>query len=196
MRVYRDGHFSQIYARRSLTVCEGVSAWYRRFISVVAFPHCMWGCIIDVPWKRKVLHVPSLYVRVYHKGLRRSVLPTRSLTVCEGVSRQKKIKYSGYVFPHCMWGCIASYITFGDVTLVPSLYVRVYRAGLNPALFSPCSLTVCEGVSQSKPENSSPFKFPHCMWGCIEHPAKSLFPTAVPSLYVRVYRLVQGTPRR
>ena len=51
-----------------------------------------------------------------------------------------------------------------------------------------CSLTVCEGVSQSEEQHPSKAKFPHCMWGCIERQLEALEHFGVPSLYVRVYR--------
>ena len=52
--------------------------------------------------------------------------------------------------------------------LVPSLYVRVYRLGIQATLHPLSSLIICEGISLS-PANSLPdAQFPHYMWVYIE----------------------------
>ena len=148
----------------------------------------MWGCI---GWFCLILCeqvVPSLYVRVYRNLQRAEGRRWRSLTVCEGVSSNLAASSVSRKFPHCMWGCIDNIYDIYFKSLVPSLYVRVYRICRRAAPHQPSSLTVCEGVSYYQVEEKDGLKFPHCMWGCIGRQQLRPDRAAVPSLYVRVYR--------
>ena len=148
----------------------------------------MWGYIgsrwmsFAHPW------VPSLYVRVYRSQQTTRPDTTRSLIICEGISRTNSNRIPSTTFPHYMWGYIAvAYIAIVG-RLVPSLYVRVYRRIYKSAVYYCRSLIICEGISGLRWTASPPLTFPHYMWGyiiCVE-PCKKFF--AVPSLYVRVYR--------
>ena len=111
-----------------------------------------------------------------------------SLTVCEGVSNEKKFVGTELKFPHCMWGCIGDSVITQTERLVPSLYVRVYRNIFNLKTCRNGSLTVCEGVSQYLTVKPKTATFPHYMWGCIARSSKQSITQEVPSLYVRVYR--------
>ena len=154
----------------SLTVCEGVSDTMLNKSYRHMFPHCMWGCIEAYNRTGMAAAVPSLYVRVYRVKNTVFFLWDGSLTVCEGVSF-----FNGFC-------------AFNDN--VPSLYVRVYLCSVFQVLGTCCSLTVCEGVSPKVGLTRWKNVFPHCMWGCIEYIKSLTWETSVPSLYVRVYRLL------
>ena len=100
------------------------------------------------------------------------VYRSRSLTVCEGVSRASLAYHQAKPFPHCMWGCIET------------------ETKKNNSEIS--SLPVCEGVSRIWNIIKEWKPFPHCMWGCIVHILYQEKPRRVPSLYVRVYRVDIG----
>ena len=189
VRVYRAGVVNVVHSGCSLTVCEGVSSGCIIAIRLDMFPHCMWGCIACRSIALKTCFVPSLYVRVYRSWLSPADYFVRSLTVCEGVSEQKGGGGCVILFPHCMWGCIGRTGQLIMTRIVPSLYVRVYRAAVVENYISPGSLTVCEGVSDVGEKSTVCIAFPHCMWGCIESPGGYRQWAQVPSLYVRVYRL-------
>ena len=95
-----------------------------------------------------------------------------------------------WVFPHCMWGCIVLKPKPIPTFSVPSLYVRVYRPGGGFRLQCTGSLTVCEGVSRVSTPPYIIWQFPHYMWGCIVASSISVSSSSVPSLYVRVYRML------
>ena len=68
--------------------------------------------------------------------------------------------------------------------------MRVYRHNkkYKPVLKS--SLTVCEGISGLNYRLLPGYKFPHCMWEYIAAARRYVMRISVPSLYVRVYRIV------
>ena len=88
-----------------------------------------------------------------------------------------------------MWGCIGFYGMKDSTLIVPSLYVRVYRASMfhQPPILG--SLIICEGVSEKGVLSFLYDVFPHYMWGCIALKIILTAAAIVPSLYVRVYRL-------
>ena len=151
----------------SLTVCEGVSVRHRLLLSGTPFPHCMWGCIGIINGNRRRICVPSLYVRVYLLAASRLSYAAGSLTVCEGVSRNKSGCRYIQQFPHCMWGCIIVEMLLIRFHTVPSLYVRVYQL---------CSCRVYQWPA-----------FHHYTWWCIAVGKVLHYEKDVPSLYVRVY---------
>ena len=53
-----------------------------------------------------------------------------------------------------------------------------------------CSLIICEGISSKIDRQKELKAFPHYMWGYIDLETLSERKFAVPSLYVRVYRLI------
>ena len=115
-----------------------------------------------------------------------------SLTVCEGVSCPERFSLPLEEFPHCMWGCIVTERKERQDFMVPSLYVRVYR--YKTATMRRCfgSLTICEGVSAIEISLLMCLMFPHYTWGCIAPFGLLCNNTPVPSLYVRVYRLLSA----
>lgn len=90
VRVYLWLHSCRGWAGCSLTVCEGVSQKARSSKAIIPFPHCMWGCIDGSVVNMADVIVPSLYVRVYRKITTLVHRHSSSLTVCEGVSKQKR----------------------------------------------------------------------------------------------------------
>ena len=148
----------------------------------------MWGCIVEPQAKIIKKGVPSLYVRVYRGNVWSRLKLSCSLTVCEGVSDEKNDGVWLSWFPHCMWGCIDSISSLSSSSMVPSLYVRVYRHFCCSIDFRKRSVTVCEGVSDLGIQTQGDWAFPHCMWGCIGWKPGSAGESGVPSLYVRVYR--------
>ena len=149
----------------------------------------MWGYITLNSSAICRVDVPSLYVRVYHSV--RGCQNTRGgfLTVCEGISRKRVRGLQGRQFPHCMWGYIDGRLSAREIVGVPSLYVRVYRIHGDWCRKIVGSLTVCEGISSVVFCQWHWYEFPHCMWGYIDRIRIVCRMAAVPSLYVRVYRL-------
>ena len=188
VRVYRRVFGWSAGVSSSLTVCEGVSFWVYVKCWRILFPHCMWGCIAMTYILNPECLVPSLYVRVYRDNQEVQGGRERSLTVCEGVSAFPLSRGVFHMFPHCMWGCIAPRCHSLSLMLVPSLYVRVYRHPHQPTGRNARSLTVCEGVSHNNNNIVERYRFPHCMWGCIDTILSAPSSSQVPSLYVRVYR--------
>ena len=127
VRVYHKALKEMGVERRSLTVCEGVSAKSGHFAFCKMFPHCMWGCIDERSGITLTLSVPSLYVRVYRHYTGNGRRADSSLTVCEGISSGLAVYIVSSAFPHCMWWYIAVISAIGGVGCVPSLYVRVYH---------------------------------------------------------------------
>ena len=174
----------------SLTVCEGISSLVFSPHLRAKFPHCMWGYIITPQNPTTALHVPSLYVRVYHTHGSAPRGRRSSLTVCEGISRPVPFLKHQPVFPHCMWGYIVCQ-RLGILDLrVPSLYVRVYHICGHFGKTVVSSLTVCEGISFALNTPEKIPRFPHCMWGYIVPRTPFRTYHLVPSLYVRVYRCI------
>ena len=126
VRVYRHIPYRFCLRRCSLTIREGISAWYRRFISISAFPHYTWGYITRLIRCKPVWRVPSLYVRVYHLSFSSFVFPWSSLTIREGISLGRKHCTGLAWFPHYTWGYIEKKCKKRRKNCVPSLYVRVY----------------------------------------------------------------------
>ena len=151
VRVYRTHRGRQTLFRSSLTVCEGISSLVFSPHLRAKFPHCMWGYIITPQNPTTALHVPSLYVRVYHTHGSAPRGRRSSLTVCEGISRPVPFLKHQPVFPHCMWGYIGFKPCRNIFHKVPSLYVRVYRHKKTRAWRADGSLTVCEGISRFVP---------------------------------------------
>ena len=148
----------------------------------------MWGCIGVIVCHEVKRAVPSLYVRVYHFEPLPLTFAPRSLIICEGVSARFHRSRQKGAFPHYMWGCIVLKSWSQPFSLVPSLYVRVYRL-LHIAKCSRLgSLIICEGVSFWIYVKGRRALFPHYMWGCIANALQNEINKLVPSLYVRVYR--------
>ena len=147
VRVYRRPRIFLPLDYRSLIICEGVSAAPSIFVILPLFPHYMWGCIGFYGMKDLTLIVPSLYVRVYHTVNDWKPGWTRSLIICEGVSKSR--------------------LFCPRVYSVPSLYVRVYRRGCCRWGEEVSSLIICEGVSFAYRRVRLSELFPHYMWGCI-----------------------------
>ena len=147
VRVYR---LKSTGARRnsgSLIICEGISTLYRQRTQDAWFPHYMWGYIgIKRAWPCGRA-VPSLYVRVYRRKVLHYFVKESSLIICEGISPLSDRMASTIRFPHYMWGYIAISRTFKPDTVVPSLYVRVYRAAKPFISTLDGSLIICEGIS-------------------------------------------------
>ena len=74
--------------------------------------------------------------------------------------------------------------------MVPSLYVRVYRAIYWQRTQDASSLTIREGISSHNGSQILWRTFPHYTWGYIAVLCFTHFGFIVPSLYVRVYRWV------
>ena len=89
-----------------------------------------------------------------------------------------------------MWGYIAGSAVPLLSTLVPSLYVRVYRHPERVRDMDACSLIICEGISYAKNSIFYSKTFPHYMWGYITKSTRQIAEEFVPSLYVRVYRVI------
>ena len=87
-----------------------------------------------------------------------------------------------------MWGCIEKDFVEIKSKIVPSLYVRVYRAIGEVSDATDGSLTIREGVSYKAGDKLGWYEFPHYTWGCIGKTGWRKEKYAVPSLYVRVYR--------
>ena len=89
-----------------------------------------------------------------------------------------------------MWGYIEGFNPCGLSSLVPSLYVRVYRRvfAIGGRVF--CSLIICEGISAKASDLMQVGGFPHYMWGYIVARSAIVNCRSVPSLYVRVYRFL------
>ena len=72
--------------------------------------------------------------------------------------------------------------------MVPSLYVRVYRAIYWQRTQDASSLTIREGISSHNGSQILWRTFPHYTWGDIVECVQVWTTWRVPSLYVRVYR--------
>ena len=127
VRVYRIPGKNFLQGCRSLTIREGISNKTDWFNTDTLFPHYTWGYIGLLIQEQKRLSVPSLYVRVYRgKGFR--LYPAgSSLTIREGISAVGQNKAFEQMFPHYTWGYIEGNANPEVKTVVPSLYVRVYR---------------------------------------------------------------------
>ena len=97
--------------------------------------------------------------------------------------------------PHYTWGYIGFLTLAEQRQLVPSLYVRVYRIFLNPIKPALCHLIIREGISDCKKYKAAAQMSPHYTWGYIAEYKTRREEAAVPSLYVRVYRLIWNLPR-
>ena len=149
----------------------------------------MWGYIDEKVFISCAVGVPSLYVRVYRISAPNPQRPTGSLIICEGISYRKGAADMRVAFPHYMWGYIDMF-SRGHLSIeVPSLYVRVYRSIYSSGTGQIRSLIICEGISHFMYINQTKGGFPHYMWGYILLLCIRLTFRAVPSLYVRVYRL-------
>ena len=143
------------------------------------FPHYTWGYIAN-PRKRLLLS-------------------SCSLTIREGISpnirRRKRLRG----FPHYTWGYIDCLAIRQRRQWVPSLYVRVYRLTPYISWIFNCSLTIREGISADRQRELRGLKFPHYTWGYIVLIMPIFQVLRVPSLYVRVYRILgipfAGRPR-
>ena len=167
VRVYRKAKEVNENGRRSLIICEGISASGEKINLLKQFPHYMWGYIavyLD-PWR--LGRVPSLYVRVYRLYKRQGKTGICSLIICEGISQVLWDLEIYLTFPHYMWGYIIQKRRDFGGRRVPSLYVRVYRAYLYMTYNKKCSLIICEGISPWQPWCTAGFGFPHYMWGYI-----------------------------
>ena len=151
----------------------------------------MWGCIPRSRFNNRKMTVPSLYVRVYRQLGAYAVLANGSLIICEGVSLKTMWLRHLMTFPHYMWGCIVLEEAGLLDNVVPSLYVRVYREIRQRYRLSYSSLIICEGVSEIAVPVRIFRLFPHYMWGCIASAQWSGRLCMVPSLYVRVYRILK-----
>ena len=196
VRVYRMASPYLIIWSRSLTVCEGISARFGRFMTTFRFPHCMWGYIVLLWFSLSFPPVPSLYVRVYRPCICTKYKAGGSLTVCEGISMIAEYDAKQTEFPHCMWGYIDCQSVPRIFACVPSLYVRVYRPVCNSPGNTQGSLTVCECISSELFTIPTWTVFPHCMWGYITDWHCGNSACYVPSLYLYVRVYLNTTNRR
>ena len=151
----------------------------------------MWGYIEEFFSEAVAPLVPSLYVRVYRWTYTRGGTIMGSLIICEGISDIRGRLSFPVPFPHYMWGYIVSVIVSRIISAVPSLYVRVYRIPYAARMSHMCSLIICEGISAKAADIGANCTFPHYMWGYIGRATKDMGLRAVPSLYVRVYRIME-----
>ena len=129
-------------------------------------------------------------MRVYRRFCCPSVKYSCSLIICEGISTPGTGEGYGRMFPHYMWGYIMSFVGCLSNSSVPSLYVRVYRVLLLVLTVLVGSLIICEGISNNRKWHLKKPKFPHYMWGYITKSTRQIAEEFVPSLYVRVYRVI------
>ena len=94
------------------------------------------------------------------------------------------------LFPHYTWGYIVLFAYCICIGLVPSLYVRVYRLKNPQFVIYTSSLTIREGISDWIPLDYRFYMFPHYTWGYIAENNAATCGRSVPSLYVRVYRIM------
>ena len=134
--------------RYTLTYSEGISKDKFKRTKIEVFPHYTWGYIALVHLISDFLTVPSLYVRVYRTLTPGNCFCSRSLTIREGISKDKFKRTKIEVFPHYTWGYIALVHLISDFLTVPSLYVRVYRTLTPGNCFCSRSLTIREGISK------------------------------------------------
>ena len=188
VRVYREKPGFGCSSVVSLTICEGISipGWFPDHTDT--FPHYMWGYIDFKYGFARGRTVPSLYVRVYRSSIAWGVLILGSLIICEGISHPRIWYQIIRMFPHYMWGYIVLGLKDKALTSVPSLYVRVYRGKISGDGWARSSLIICEGISGVSVNAGLCVGFPHYMWGYIGREPRRIQETAVPSLYVRVYR--------
>ena len=188
VRVYRHCRRQAYHYRSSLTIREGISPTAVIKKELSWFPHYTWGYIEleRAPFKKQV--VPSLYVRVYRNTIWDSSGYIGSLTIREGISCVQFFKVWALAFPHYTWWYIGIIKTGAKMNPVPSLYVRVYHVGGARLVFSGCSLTIREGISQRTTPRHAAGQFPHYTWGYIVIFAAECLFQFVPSLHVRVYR--------
>ena len=149
VRVYRCSVPVLFCILSSLTICEGISLGRIIYRANLPFPHYMWGYIALPRASGRAKQVPSLYVRVYRTAARIWTRKTSSLTICEGISADPFAPTLKNMFPHYMWGYIATTLFDRVFAPVPSLYVRVYRNIIFDILPFGGSLTICEGISQN-----------------------------------------------
>ena len=200
VKAFNDGWVPSLYVRvyhfimnnlktgmSSLIICEGVSDSGGGVTYGRQFPHYMWGCIDIGDCFALSFVVPSLYVRVYRNSDFAIIPIAGSLIICEGVSDWLATYKEVRAFPHYMWGCIEKDFVEIKSKIVPSLYVRVYRACLVRRLMCIRSLTIHEGVSRRQIVGKTEAEFPHYTWGCIITLPTDEYGSYVPSLYVRVY---------
>ena len=147
----------------------------------------MWGYIASFKFLKPASNVPSLYVRVYRIKMHYFLRMTRSLIICEGISRKSKSNLAASSFPHYMWGYIVPENISFSSGVVPSLYVRVYRYSFTAVGLQVSSLIICEGISMIREMMEYIRVFPHYMWGYIAIYQILRRSLCVPSLYVRVY---------
>ena len=188
VRVYRLKDAFFLLWNGSLTIREGISGYLLTTDAGRQFPHYTWGYIVVKNHECKSHHVPSLYVRVYRTLTPGNCFCSRSLTIREGISKDKFKRTKIEVFPHYTWGYIALVHLISDFLTVPSLYVRVYREKGGYVLTVTCSLTIREGISECEKTMIISEPFPHYTWGYIDITNGRRTTTPVPSLYVRVYR--------
>ena len=150
----------------------------------------MWGYIARKQRPRLSKYVPSLYVRVYRVKKTGNIHSKRSLIICEGISQKETKEILDSWFPHYMWGYIDGLPVKCWRGQVPSLYVRVYRRLILSQIAMCCSLIICEGISYASAVSSRHNGFPHYMWGYIANRTAQQCKNDIPSLYVRVYRLL------
>ena len=135
-------------------------------------------------------HLYNLHNEVFEAAESR-INTDSSLIICEGISSYQSLLVSCSLFPHYMWGYIAEPHRVWDISAVPSLYVRVYRLVCWTPRRQCGSLIICEGISIQKLNIHQRGKFPHYMWGYIGWPLAVIYRRPVPSLYVRVYRVLE-----
>ena len=127
VRIYRSEPIRCRAFSGSLTIREGISSWKIMNVNLITFPHYTWGYIAYTTASWRTKRVPSLYVRVYRTLTPGNCFCSRSLTIREGISKDKFKRTKIEVFPHYTWGYIALVHLISDFLTVPSLYVRVYR---------------------------------------------------------------------
>ena len=193
MRVYHNKICSHKRQTCSLTIREGISPKQIPANLLKLFPHYTWGYIQKMLNHLTETGVPSLYVRVYRGQNALFFLSSSSLTIREGISTGKKTLYRAYVFPHYTWGYIARQedkkaMAAGSLTIREGISV-VFCTRFKSWF---CSLTIREGISKVKEEVARNGRFPHYTWGYIDRDTARRKQRSVPSLYVRVYRAIQG----
>ena len=149
VRVYRAFSIAITDQQSSLIICEGISRARRDARTAEEFPHYMWGYIPFSELYHIFNPVPSLYVMVYRLKKLVGTRSERSIIICEGISQEWVKPKMNFLFPHYMWGYISSASLFSFISFVPSLYVRVYRLGIQATLHPLSSLTTCECISKS-----------------------------------------------
>ena len=134
-------------------------------------------------------------MRVYRSCSCADICCRCPLIIREGIS-QFGFFFSGlFLSPHYTWGYIAWLYFWLSPPAVPSLYVRVYRIPDTGRATTISPLIIREGISDCKKYKAAAQMSPHYTWGYIAEYKTRREEAAVPSLYVRVYRLIWNLPR-